>query len=253
MASRPPREVPPHVVKAARGGGGGCGLLIFGLLFAAFGMVFVYIFFPWQFMDEIRLAGPNRVTRGEIRLVSDTSMSVNDTKVVSYVFAFTAEGGGKREGICYTTGRRWSEGTTVSVRYVAGNPAVACVDGARLTLGGVGGAFVLIFPLAGFGLAGWFLLARWRTGRLLRDGVLSEVDIVSVDETTMKVNYQTVYRIVLQGPALNAGRPVTVKRVNKGDVDLALRHAREKQPLFVLHDPRTPTRVIFPEALITRV
>jgi hypothetical protein len=251
LAGTPPRRVPDHVRKAAQGGGGGCVLPIFGLGFGTFGMIFVVVFFPWQFLDEWRVGASDRTTPGEIVRASESNMSLNDIKVWEYAFSYTADGGPPREGTCYTTGRHWTEGAAVTVRYVGANPDLACVEGARLSQGGLFGAFVIIFPLIGYGMVAWFVVSRGRMRRLLRDGLMTEVDIVSVDETNMKVNYQTVYRIVIQGPALQGGQPVTVKRVNKADVNLALKHAREKQPVFILHDPRNPSRVIFPEALIT--
>ena len=119
-----------------------------------------------------------------------------------------------------------------------------------MTEGSWGSAFVIIFPLVGGGLIAWFIVDRRRTRRLLHEGLVTEVDVISVDETTTKVNYQSVYKIIIAGPALQGGQPVTVKRVNKPDVNLALKHAREKQPVFILYDPRNPTRVLFPEALI---
>ena len=66
----------------------------------------------------------------------------------------------------------------------------------------------------------------------------------------MSVNYQTVYEITLVSPALHGGQPVKLKRWNKPEVNLAVQHALQKQPVFVLVDPRNHTRVLFPEALI---
>lgn len=56
----------------------------------------------------------------------------------------------------------------------------------------------------------------------------------------------------MTSPVRSGGGPLTIKRLNRADIDLADRHAKEKQPLFVLYDPRKPTRVIFPEALINQ-
>jgi hypothetical protein len=64
------------------------------------------------------------------------------------------------------------------------------------------------------------------------------------------VNKQRVYNIVLVSPALNGGQPLTIKRLNLSDIQLAGERAEKKQTLFVLYDPRKPARLIFPEALI---
>lgn len=251
LASPPPRVVPPHVQRAVQGGG--CApwfLPVFGLVFAGFGMVFVVVFFPWKFVDEFRLAASDQTVPGRISSTEETHMSVNDIQVMRYQFSYTLPDGKKRDGVCYTTGLSWSAGATVTVRYLRGSPEVACVAGARLSQGGWFGVFVLFFPLVGSALTVWFVLDRLRTRHVLRDGAVAEVDVVSVNETGTQVNYQSVYRIVLAGPALAGGQPVTVKRVKKADVNLALKHARDQQPVFILYDPRKPSRVIFPEALI---
>ncbi|SDR97359.1 DUF3592 domain-containing protein [Opitutus sp. GAS368] len=250
LASPPPRQVPAHVAQAAAGGGKGGCLPLFGLVFGGFGMIFVVAFFPWRFLDDFQLAASDRTAPGEIRRVVQTNMSLNKTHVVQYDFAYTPADGRVRVASCYTTGQRWATGAAVTVRYLRGSPEIACVEGARLSKGGWSGVFVAIFPLIGGGLVAWFFVGRRRTGRLLRSGLVAEVDVVSVEETNMTVNNQRVCRIVLAGPALAGGQPVTVKRVRKADIDLARKHAGEKQPVFILYDPRKVSRVIFPEALI---
>jgi hypothetical protein len=250
LASPPPRQVPAHVTRAATGGGNAGCLPLFGLVFGGFGLIFVGLFFPWRFVDELRLAGSDRTAPGEIRRVTDTNMSINKTKVIEYTFAYTPADGRVREARCYTTGRRWPVSAAVTVRYLHDSPEVACIDGARLSRGGWFGLFVIIFPLIGGGMVAWFVVSRRRTRGLLRSGLVAEVDVVSVERTNMTVNNQPVYRIVLAGPALAGGQPVTMRRARKADVDLALKHNREKQPVFILYDPLKPARVILPEALI---
>jgi hypothetical protein len=250
LASSPPRNVPAHVAKAAKGGGAVLGVL-FGLAFGGFGMIFVVLFFPWRLGEELRLSfGTTLTVPGIVADAYPTSLSVNDEKVYGYLVSYAVDAGGPRTATCFTTGQRWSKGASVTVRYVPSNPAVACLEGARVNRGGFFGSFVVIFPLIGFGIAGGIFLARGRTARLLRDGVAAEVDVLAVDATNVRVNYQTVYKITVSSPNLANGQPVSVKRYNKADVDLATRYALQKQPVFILHDPRKPQRLIFPEALI---
>ena len=109
---------------------------------------------------------------------------------------------------------------------------------------------MIIFPLVGYGLVAFFVLGRRQTGRLLREGLAAEVDVLSVEETNVTVNRQRMYKITLSSPGQADGPPVTIKRVNRADLDLFGRHAANKQPVFVLYDPRQPARMIFPEALI---
>lgn len=251
LASAPPRRVPAQVAKAATGGSSAWFLPLFGLVFGGMGLMGTMVFFPWTFWNDWQLAADNaRNTEGVVRQVTETNVSLNDVKVVEYFFTYIPTDGHRREGRCFTTGREWNLNAAVTVRYLGENPDVACIEGARLSAGGGFGAFVIIFPLVGGGMVAWFFVDRWRKRRLLHEGLVTEVDVLSVDETSMKVNYQNVYRIVVAGPALQAGRPVTVKRVNKADVNLALKHARDKQPIFILYDPRNHARVLFPEAMI---
>lgn len=251
LASAPPRQVPAHVAKAVMGGGTSWFLPLFGLIFGGMGLLFTVLFFPWRFADDWRLAADTaRTTPGVITEVTKTNMSINKVRVREYGFRYTTEDGHLRQGRCYTTGEQWSINAAVKVRYLPAEPELACVEGARLSEGGWGGVFVVIFPIIGGGLIAWFVADRRRKRRLLQAGVVAEADVVSVDTTSAKVNNQDVYKIVLTAPALQGGRPLTVHRVNKPDVNLALKHFTEKQPIFVLFDPRKPKRMVFPEALI---
>lgn len=248
LANAPPRQVPSHVANATRVSGGWMQLLS-GVGFFAFGMLFVRVFFPWQFYNDWRLADAP-TTSGVVREVNDAHMKILGAKVMEYVFMYTPDGVA-REGRCFTSGTRWSSGETVNVRYLKSNPGVACIDGARLSTGGPVGAFVVIFPSVGAGLVVASLVYWRRDRRLLRLGETAEAEVVSVEQTQTRVNNQSVYRVTLQAAELNGGLPVTVKRLNLADVDLATERLEAKQRLFVLYDPAKPKHLIFPETLIS--
>jgi hypothetical protein len=251
LASPPPRAVPPRVAKAVLVGRGIWFLPLFGLVFGGMGLLFTFLFFPWRFQDDWRLAADGvRTTPGVITAVTDAHMEINEVKVMKYRFAYTPDAGRRREGQCFTTGRRWTDRDTVTVRYLPAQPDLACVEGARLSKGGWGGSFVVIFPLVGGGLLYWFVADRRSKRRLLRTGLVAEVDVVSVENTNAKVNEQPVYKITISSPAGPGSQPVMVRRFNPPDVNLALKHFQDKQPVFVLYDPARPKRLIFPEALI---
>lgn len=214
-------------------------------------MIFVWLFFPWRLWDELRLRGEAaREASGLIHRVNETNMSVNEERVYEYHFFYTPEGAAKLDANCYATGRRWSENNAVTVRYLPDRPQVAVIRGATLNQGGLFGSFVIIFPLIGYGMAIGGLAFRGNPTRLLREGFVAEVDVLSVEATTMTVNDQPVYRITLSAPGASGGPPVAIKRLDLADVNLAREHAQQKQPVFVLYDPRKPTRLLFPEALI---
>ncbi|MES1195286.1 MAG: DUF3592 domain-containing protein, partial [Opitutus sp.] len=180
------------MLKAARGRGSLIGVL-FGLAFGSFGSVFLVFFFPWRALDEIRLSAGGRETPGVIIAQHETNMSVNETKVMAHRFQFTAADGTRQEGECFTTGPRWDPGLAVAVRYLPGDPAIACIEGARLNKAGWWAGFVVIFPLVGFGIVAAVVLSRRSAARLLREGHATEVDVLAVDATSTQMNYQTVY------------------------------------------------------------
>ena len=251
LASAPPRKVPGHVRRAAMGGRREWFLPLFGFVFGTFGMLFVWIFFPWRFVDDWRLERSDHTVPGKVRNVGETNMTINDSRVMEYVFSYALADGQKHMNTCYTTGRRWETGAEVAVRHLPDRPDIACIDGARLSKGGgASGLMVLVFPLAGYGIMTWFFVARGRNRRLLEQGRAAEADVQAVEATRMHVNYQTVYRITLSALPDTDGQPVTVKRWARPEINLLTQHALQKQPIFVLYDPRQPKRLIFPEALI---
>ncbi len=249
LASPAPRQVPPHVLKAARRNGAPWSTAVFGLIFGSFGMIFVVVFFPWRLADELRLSASGVVASGEVVSVRDTNMSVNKRKVSEYRFTYAPPGGGQAQAACYASRGRWQVGEQVTVHCVPAQPGLATIDGGRLNQAGVGGLITGIFPLVGYSMAGWFLFQRKRTAQILRTGQLAEVDVLSVRATGTRVNDRSVFAIELASPALGA-QPVTIKRLNEADIELAEKHVADKQPVFVLYDPRRPKALVLPEGLI---
>jgi len=251
LASPPPRPVSAHVLKAARKGRASWGTVLFGLFFGAFGMIFVWAFFPWRILDEWRLAGNTASTAaGVVSDVVDVRMKVNGRKVMAYHFTFTPPAGATQTGECFAYAGSWTAGGSVTVRYLPGDPGLACIEGARLNPTGWAGVFVLLFPGVGVAIIVWFGVQRRQIGRLLREGLTAEVDVRSVTSTTLRVNNQRVYKIILASPALNGGQPLTLMRRDTSEIQLAGERAEKKQTLFVLYDPRKPKQMIFPEGLI---
>jgi hypothetical protein len=251
LSSAPPRKVSAHLVRAANRNRGTGSWLFFGLIFGLIGALFTALFFPWGFQNQWRLDSARaRTTPGVITAVNRTGTLVNKVRVMEYVFNFTPEDGRAREGRCFTTGAQWTPDAAVTVRYLPSEPDVACVQGARVTEVGWGGMFVLLVPLLSVGMLTAFVRGRRGTTRLLRDGQVAEVNVLSVTATGIRSNKQTVYKIVLSSSSLPGGQPLTVRRTNPTDVNLAAGHAQRQQTLFVLYDLLKPKQVLFPEALI---
>jgi hypothetical protein len=248
LASAPPRQVPAHVLGVARGNRSNWSTALFGLFFGLFSVPFMWGFFPWHGLDELRLAA-GTTTPGTVTQVTKTNMRVNGRLVMEYGFTYAGASGRTYTGACYADAARWSEGAAITIRYVERTPELAKIEGARLDKAGWFGLFVIIFPGVGFGMVAWFVFHRIQAGRLLRDGRMAEVDIVSVEATNTQVNKQPVFAITMTAPHLPAGR-LTIKRLSQRDIALADRHLEQKQPLFVLYDPKKPKQMIFPEALL---
>jgi len=251
LASRPPRQVPAQVAKAAMGGGSSWFGPLFGLVFCAIGLIFVTVFFPWRFWDDWQLASADaRTTSGIITDVTRTNLTLNKRRVMEYGFRFVTEDNRQQQGRCFTTGQQWTVNAAVSVHYLPTRPELACVDGARLSQSGWGGAFVIIFPLIGGVVFVGFLTNRQLTKRLLQSGLVTEVDVVSVEPTNMRVNNQNAFKITVRSSTLQGGLPVTVLRVNRPEIELARKNLQDKLPVYILYDTRNPKRLLFPEALI---
>jgi hypothetical protein len=210
LASPPPRRVPAHVAKAIKGGKGVWFTVLFGLFFGSFGMIFVWIFFPWRLGDEWQLRGGGaREVSGHVREVSATSMSVNEQRVYEYRFAYTPEDGTPRSAVCFATGRDWAGGREVPVRYLPARPQVALIEGASLNQGGMFGAFTIIFPLIGYGMAIGSLVLRGNPTRLLREGAVAEVDVLACGAETAALRALRPAQARADGFPRGAARAVT--------------------------------------------
>ncbi len=250
LASPVPRRPPPELLARVKGEAASLFTVGFGLCFAAFGMVFVALFFPWQLPFEVRLKLPDvRTAEARIERVEATNFSINKTRVRGYDFLFTTPDGAQIRGRCYTTGQRWPEGAVAAVRYVAGDPTVACLDGARLSQGGWIGLLVLFFPAVGLGVAGYSLLERRRAARMLIHGTVAELRVTAVESTGVQVNKRPLHRITLVRVDVPGAEPRVERRSDGRAVRFAMERLVSRQPMFVLVDPKKATRTLWIEAL----
>lgn len=248
LASPVPRRPPAELLARVKNEAASLIGVGFGLFFAAFGSVFVALFFPWQLPFELRLKLPDvRTAEARIERVEATNFSINKTRVRGYDFRFSTPDGAQIRGHCYTTGQRWPEGAVATVRYVAGDPTVACLDGARLSQSGWIGLLVLLFPAVGLGVAGYSLLERRRAERMLIHGAVAELRVTAVESTKVQVNKRSLFRIALAPADAPGTEPRVERRSDPRAVRFALERLESGQPMFVLVDPKQPTRTLWIE------
>jgi hypothetical protein len=248
LAAPPPRQVPRELMQAARRQGPSWALGLFGLLFGGFGLVFVFLFFPWHFLEDWRLAGTPTVT-GRVLAVADTRISINKQRVYRYDYEYTAPGDARRRDVCYTTGRWWSAGAVVRVHYLPAQPELSCPEGARRSEGTTGSLLVLLFPAVGAGLLAWVVVARRRLRFLLERGEVGEARVESVEPTLTRINNQPLHRVTLARADATGDTRVTLRLYQPDQVQLAKDRLASKQPVFLLYDPAHPQRAVLPEAL----
>jgi hypothetical protein len=255
LAAPPPRRVPPEVRKAALRQSYLRVIALFGTLFLFIGLAGLGVFFPWHFyQDRALLAADTATAPGRILSANQTSMSIggNDdhrgTPVYSYDFEFSTSMQKAVRGTCYTTGARWKNGETVTVRFRPEQPTLACVTGARLSPSDDGGFFTLLFPLVGSGILYLCWRLRSNTLRLLESGQAAEATITAIEETRTKINNKTVYKITLRSDAVLSGRPLTARYYQPEIVAFAREHQASNQPVYVLFDPAKPKSCLLPEA-----
>jgi hypothetical protein len=181
----PPRSVPLTVIGSAMFGATGA----FGAIFLIAGLGFTLIFTRgYRPVDDFRLVASKATARGVITSVSEMNATENDVEVYEYGFTFTARNERKYAGYSYTTGRQWSVESAVTVEYVADDPSIARIQGARTSLFSPWVLFVLIFPAVGAALFGSAAIGGLRQAALLRYGVLADAHITASRPTGTSVN-----------------------------------------------------------------
>lgn len=252
LSASAPRPVPPMIRRAALRNAAPLVMAILGVVFLTMGLFFAKVFLPWRQADEWRLAASHPLSvQGRIISVEKTNLSINKAQVMCYGFEFTtAQGGASVRGECFTTGRRWSTGATVNVRYSPAEPALACPEGARLSEGSLGSAFVLIFPLVGGGIVLWVVRARRRMLWLLKNGTLGDFRVTAIEPTSVTINKQPQFKVTLQRLDLADAEPHEVRWYQPALLAFARERQENGQAVFGLFDPAKPKRVILPEALM---
>jgi hypothetical protein len=181
----PPRSVPLPVICSAMAGITGWMGAIFLISGLGFTLVFTGGYRP---IDEWRIALSKTTARGTVTSMSESNSTENDVPVYEYTFTFTTRRGDRVTGRSYITGERWSVEDSVTIEYVPENPAIARIQGARISEFPSWILFVLIFPAVGAGLFVSAAIGGWRQVVLLRSGQIADARILSTRPTGVTVN-----------------------------------------------------------------
>ncbi|MBN2086265.1 MAG: DUF3592 domain-containing protein [Anaerolineales bacterium] len=181
----PPRPVPlPIICAAMLGTTGG-----FGALFMIMGLVFSIIFTRgYRPLEDVRLALSHDTAEGRVTRVVESNATENDVTVYEYVYSFTTRREEKMTGRSFSTGRRWSNGSSVPVEYVPDAPYISRIEGARTSMFSPWVLFVLIFPAVGGALFLSAAIGGLRQVILLRHGKVADARITSTRPTNTTVN-----------------------------------------------------------------
>jgi hypothetical protein len=250
LASPVPRTVPPDLARAAKAEEGSMIMVVFGVAFAAFGLLLGVFLLPWKLPVDLRLQLPDaRSAPGRIVSAEATSMTINKARVMEYRFEFGGTEVPSGAGVCYTTGRQWQPGAQVEVLYAPDRPTWACPKGARSSRSGAFGLLVLIFPGIGISVVFATVMFRRQAMWLLREGEAAEFRVTAMTATNVRVNKRPQYEITLERADRPGSPPVVLRRSQLGPVAFARARLESRQPFYVLIDPRRPKRMLLVEML----
>ena len=244
-----PRIVPPNVRRSALRRIP-MTIAVMGIFFALFGLPFMAIFFPWRLLDDLSLNVGARVTRDATVMACEaTSMRENNRQVFKYEFSYAPADGSSMKGTCYATGVARDAGSRVADEYLPVRPAVARIEGCRLSPFHWGGGFVVLFPCIGVAIVFFTLRARRRLAQLLAEGIFSAGRIESVEATSVTVNKQRQYRVTVVFKDAAGERRSSYSAYGR-DAELAETKRADGSVVGVLYDPANPSRILLIDELV---
>ena len=251
LKQSPPRDVPRNIARRKSRGLAAAAIVPFGLIFIAFGSIFVWIFFPWNMPVEISLSWlGSESTRGQVVATEGTNMSVNDRQVYRVRYQFRTLEGQEKSGASYFSQSVPDVGDELPIRYRGRHPDWNRAEQGTIDPFGWSGLFTILFPAIGLVMIGFMIRSRRRWLRLLREGQFAMAKVRDLKPTGVVVMGETIYRVAIdfkgdQAPASTAAN------VRGGDVRIAREYLANDEPIAVLFDPADRRRLMFPESLLT--
>ncbi len=243
-----PREVPWSTRLTALFGS---GLQPFGWLFFGFGMIFAFVFVGSADMSSsLKFRGTLEKAEGVIVSSEKTNFSEGGSRRSGrrgtpiyrhdYTFQFNDV---LHQGVSYSKGSVLTVGQKVQIEFPPGRPATSRIRGMRTAPFGPAVLFVLIFPLAGLGMAVPGLFSGWKRLTMLKRGELARGRLIAKKKTNTQINKQYVYKLMFQyTDQFGQNHQVETKthRPEKLEDD-----AEER----LLYDPLRPSRAAFVDTL----
>lgn len=232
----------------------GSGFQPFGWLFFGFGMVFVFVFLGSADVSSFfKFRGTLDKAEGVIVSSEQSGYSEGGSRRRSgtrrkgtpiYRHDYTYQiNDVLKQGVSYSKGGALTVGQKVQVEFPQGQPATSRIQGMRTAPFGPGVLFVLIFPLAGLGLAVSGLFSGWKNLTLLQRGALARGRLIEKKKTSTQVNKQYVYKLTFQYTD-QFGQLHQVQ--TKTHLPAKLEDDAEER---LLYDPLRPSRAVFVDML----
>jgi hypothetical protein len=192
----PRRSVPLLVALRMILGGVGAqiGWLVFGFV-----MIFWWVFgVHSDFLEWYDFGGELDSAQGVVTSKKSMDLTVNDKPYYRYRYAFTSEGGHRREGVSFGPRGALGEDAAVEVEYPPGRPERSRIAGLHTSVMGIWGLLVLIPPMIALavglvsGLRGRGAVLLLETGRLTRGRLVDD------KPTGMRINSRVVHKMTFE-------------------------------------------------------
>jgi hypothetical protein len=227
----PPRSIPLSLTARVLFGG---VLSQFGWAFFAFGMVFIWAFDAGAgAVESLRFRGDVATVQGVVTESRSTNLSINDRPVYETSYSATLADGRILTGASYATGRWEEAGTAVVIEWIDGDRPLSRISGYRASQAGLGVLFVLIFPLAGFGMAVFGLRKGLIAHRLMSTGQLARGTLLTSEATSTRINEMPVMKLTFEFEVDGAPHHAVAKTHVPHDLE-------DEERELLVYDPRNP-------------
>lgn len=170
-----------------------------------FTMIFWWVFgAESDWITVFRFAAATETTQGQVTEVTETNMSEGGsddspgTPIYRVTFQYREPGGQWLQSNGHTLGREHTGGEEVEVEYLADNPRIARIKGARVKPWGPWAALIGLLPI---GAMFTVLVGLWlglRDLRVVRRGELVRGRLVDKQPTNTSINKQRVFKLTFE-------------------------------------------------------